>query len=385
MNFLVTQTLYPGDLVLTVPLLQHLRAAYPDSGVSVLVRKGLEGLLESHPSVTSVLTFDRRKRFRRIVAQGGALRDLRFSHAIVLPGSVRTALAVFLARVPCRIGSNMSSGVFLFSDRVRYPGEVRKTREGWWIAQLEGMWRMMGGRESFVTPLYTEVVALDPGRSAIRRHLQLLEPLGIGIREDLMRPRLFPSNGDIQTVNELLAGVSQRTLVAIAPGSRWATKRWPIHSFVMLAAALAGMGFCPVFVGGEDDRGLATTIDTALASGSSLNVIGRLSLLQTAELLRRCEVLVANDSAPLHLAAAMETRTLTILGPTVTGFGFVPTGERHGIVELVQRLPCRPCTPFGGERCPIGTHECMGRIGVEAVLEKALLLLDRSPEHQGAP
>ncbi|MBC7186037.1 MAG: glycosyltransferase family 9 protein, partial [Calditrichaeota bacterium] len=81
--------------------------------------------------------------------------------------------------------------------------------------------------------------------------------------------------------------------------------------------------------------------------------------------IRRCRVLVCNDSAPLHLGVAVGTPVVAVFGPTVTDFGFGPLGKGHVVIE--RELPCRPCAIHGGRKCPIGTHECMTGIAGEEV------------------
>ena len=117
-------------------------------------------------------------------------------------------------------------------------------------------------------------------------------------------------------------------LVAVAPGSAWATKRWP--DYPALTSALAPE-WRVVVVGGPDDQARAAEIITA-AGRNRIRVIdatGRLTLLATAALLGQCSALVTNDSMPQHLASAMGTPTVTIFGPTVPEFGFGPLAPRH--------------------------------------------------------
>ncbi len=81
----------------------------------------------------------------------------------------------------------------------------------------------------------------------------------------------------------------------------------------------------------------------------------------------RAAVLVTNDSAPLHVAAAVGTPIVAIFGPTVPAFGFAPRGPRDAVVEHPD-LPCRPCSAHGPRTCPLGHHRCMKEIAVDQVL-----------------
>jgi heptosyltransferase-2 len=147
-------------------------------------------------------------------------------------------------------------------------------------------------------------------------------------------------------------------IVALAPGSVWATKRWPEEYYAALGRLLDDHGFSVVLVGGEDDRELCTRIADTFPGRRALVAAGKLTLLQSAELLRRCRIVVTNDSAPMHLAVAVATPVVAIYGATVPSFGFAPRGPRDRVVER-EGLSCRPCGIHGGNSCPIGTFACM--------------------------
>ncbi|MGA9364112.1 MAG: lipopolysaccharide heptosyltransferase II [Bacteroidota bacterium] len=379
MKILVAQTVFLGDLVLTIPLLQHLRHACPDAQIDVLVAKGMERLLASHPAVSSVLTYDKSGKeggwlgVWRLVQE---LRKRQYSLAFVLPGSIRTALAIYLAHISRRIGTDQSSGILLFAERVKFPQELKSSPHARPVLLAERIWRASGGRGSFVSPLFTDVVSLNPEFENIRRHLQLLSPLGIQIEETLLQPKLFPSSADQKRVDEFLSNEASGNLIAVALGSVWATKRWPLDHFRSLVDELIGGGCRVVVIGGREDAELSERLAQHFPSDRVVNACGRFTPLQSSEMLRRCRVLVTNDSAPMHLAAAVGTPCVAIFGPTVPEFGFAPFGPQHIVIER-KALWCRPCTPHGGARCPIGTHECMTGISANEVCQAVFRILER--------
>jgi heptosyltransferase-2 len=219
----------------------------------------------------------------------------------------------------------------------------------------------------------TDVVPYDPTVHETVRNADLLRPLGQTDREP-GAPILYPSEEDRRVVDGFLAGAARgdRPLVAIAPGSVWATKRWPEPSYARLAADLEQKGASVVLLGGEADRELCERIHAGLRRG--LLAAGRLSLLQSAELLRRCRVLVSNDSAPVHLASGVGVPVVAIFGATSPAFGFAPRGPKDTVVEI-NGLSCRPCAIHGGDRCPIKTFECMVKIHPPTVLDRVLRFL----------
>jgi heptosyltransferase-2 len=149
--------------------------------------------------------------------------------------------------------------------------------------------------------------------------------------------------------------------VALAPGSVWATKRWPYYP--ELVAALDGP---VVVVGGPDDAPVADAI-VAQAPGRVHRAAGALSLRASAALIARARVLVTNDSAPLHLATAVGTPIVAIFGPTVPEQGFGPRGAGDTALGHAT-LSCRPCSAHGQRVCPLLHHRCMKELAVETVV-----------------
>jgi heptosyltransferase-2 len=172
-------------------------------------------------------------------------------------------------------------------------------------------------------------------------------------------------------VNALLNDVPRdgSSLLALAPGSIWGTKRWP--HFAPLAARLAPLHRL-VVIGAASDASLALEIAAAAGAGRVVDACGKLSLLASAELISRCAAIVTNDSAPLHLASAMGTPTVAIFGPTVPAFGFGPLALTHAIAELP--LSCRPCDSHGPQTCPLAHHNCMKQLTVQSVADSVLAL-----------
>jgi heptosyltransferase-2 len=151
-------------------------------------------------------------------------------------------------------------------------------------------------------------------------------------------------------------------VIALAPASIWGTKRWPYYS--ELARELSSDARV-VVLGSTDDASLADEVCTA-GGATAMNAAGVLSLLGSAELIRRCDLLVTNDSAPQHLASAVGTPTIAVFGPTVPAFGFGPLAA--GSVTMGHEgLTCRPCHSHGPKKCPLGHWRCMRELTPAAV------------------
>ncbi len=212
----------------------------------------------------------------------------------------------------------------------------------------------------------------------IDRNLSLLHPLGIrNMVSDV--PALYPSDEDRTIIDKCWKQweLGRQRVIAFAPGSIWATKRWLPERFAEVAKYFVQKKYRVVLVGGKEDRQLCENICSQAGSDCIVIAAGDLSLLQSAELIRRCSVLLSNDSAPLHLATAVQTPVVAIFGATVPQFGFAPRGK-HDMVLGVEGLSCRPCAIHGGNRCPIGTFDCMNKMSVQTVVRAMEKILSSS-------
>jgi heptosyltransferase-2 len=329
---LVVQTSFLGDTVLTTPLLAQLANRGP---VDVVTTPAAATLLANHPAVRTVIPYDKRGADRGLIGLWRLARTLRrnsYDVAFLAQGSWRSSALALLAGIPSRVGFDTSAGRWLYTKRVPYRDDLHHAA----------------------------------------RLLTLSRPNGREPTEDELRPSLVPGEADRAAVDELLTSRGVRDderLVALAPGSVWATKRWPY--FPELAQELASDARV-VIVGSEADAPLARAI--VVASPNAIDTTGQLPLLASAELIGRCAAIVTNDSAPMHLASAMGTPTIAVFGPTVPEFGFGPLSPRATVVGH-NALPCRPCDRHGPARCPLGHHKCMRELTPEFVAERTRALL----------
>jgi heptosyltransferase-2 len=279
--------------------------------------------------VRSLLVWDKRGADAGLPGVWRLCARLRAAHAddvaYFAQGSVRSAVVGLMAGYRARVGFDTSAGRWLYTQRVPYRRDQHHAQ------------RLLGLAGVTVAP-----------------------------NEAPPRPRLYPGAGDDRAVDALLDGAgvaAEEPLVALAPGSVWVTKRWPY--FPALAQRLPPDARV-VVIGSSADRGLAQPIVDALGA-RAIDATGRLSLLASAALIGRARVLVTNDSAPLHMASAMNTPTVAVFGPTVPAFGFGPLADRRTVAEF-GGLPCRPCHAHGPMRCPLGHFRCMRELTADHVL-----------------
>ncbi|MBI2427265.1 MAG: lipopolysaccharide heptosyltransferase II [Ignavibacteriales bacterium] len=340
-KILVFQTAFLGDVILTLPMIQVLKKNFPLAEIDVVTTPVASSLLENHPAVSHIIQYDKRKSqkgIKGIISLALDLRHRSYDVVVVPHRSFRTASVVALTGIQERIGFSNASARFVYN----HIGEYIKTKH------------------------------------EIERNYALLSPFNIRVTQKEL-PSLYPSLDDINRVNKFLFEreiLNQRNMVAIAPGSVWNTKRWLLDRFTQLALRLATDGKEILIIGGAGDTELGRAIIEATKHKQIHDTTGKLSLLQSAELIGRCNVLISNDSAPLHIGVAMRTPVVAIFGATVPEFGFAPYGKDDVVVET-KGLSCRPCAIHGGDQCPIGTFECMKKIESGMVYDRVQSVLRR--------
>lgn len=324
MRSLVVQTSFIGDVVLATPLLERLAR---DGDVDVITTPAGASMLASHPAVARVLVYDKRAVDRGLARFFALAREARGAdRAFLCQGSTRSGLLAFAAQCTDRIGFATSDGRWTYTGRVEY-------REEWHHARR----------------------LLSLGDAA-------LAAAASDITSAAIRPSLFPADEDRTAVDRLLEHHSRPT-IALAPGSAWPTKRWRGYGAL---AELLHDEYDIAIVGGPDDHAAAREISVRLPRERTVDATGILSLLGSAELIRRSVALVTNDSSPQHLASAMGTTTVTIFGPTVPEFGFGPLAPGSRTVGH-RSLECRPCDRHGPRACPLGHWRCMNEITADEV------------------
>jgi lipopolysaccharide heptosyltransferase I len=262
-----------GDIIHSLPVLTALRRRYPAAHITWVVHRGYEPLLQGHADLDATLAFDR-SASRRGLLQGmlyysqflRRLRQQRFDLVVDLQGLLRSALMAAASRAPRRVGLSTAreGAVWFYTDIVPVAdfNAIHAVDRYWLIAEALGAG---GGRQSFRVPL--------PERDR-------------NWAADLLRD-------------------CPRPWLALGPGSRWITKRWPVEHFATLARrAQERFGGTILFVGGEEERPLARAVAARL-SGPVRDLTGRTTLPQLAAVLARADVMLANDTGPLHLAAAL--------------------------------------------------------------------------------
>jgi lipopolysaccharide heptosyltransferase I len=331
-----------GDIIHSLPVLTALRRRYPDAHISWIVNRAYQPLLDGHPDLNATLAFDRAA-FRRGWITAATtythffrlLRRQRFDLVIDLQGLGRSAVMTLATRSPRRVGlsSAREGAVWSYTDVVTVPDfqALHAVDRYWLIAE-----------------------AFGAGDAARTFHVPVTEKDRTWVAEALHRcPRPW-----------LMFGI----------GARWMTKRWPPDHFAVLARlAQEQFGGTAVLVGGRDEVALARKM-RGLLTGSAVDLTGKTELPQLAAVLADADVMVANDTGPLHLAAALGRPVVapyTCTQVCRTG----PYGAPGGAVE--SRVWCQgSCI----KRCP--RLECMAELTPDRLWPILQEILQRCPNQR---
>ncbi|UCG28283.1 MAG: glycosyltransferase family 9 protein, partial [Bacteroidales bacterium] len=184
------------------------------------------------------------------------------------------------------------------------------------------------------------------------------------ITDSLMtRPKLYPAQKDyskVKTVSEY---------ICIAPASIWYTKQFPAGKWIELIERL-DKKFMVFLIGSKEDRLLCREIREKTTRNNIKIVAGDLSFLEAAALMSNATMSFVNDSAPLHLASAVNAPVTGIFCSTIPEFGFGPLSDISHVIETDEKLPCRPCGLHGKKRCPEKHFKCAD-INISRILSTA--------------
>ncbi len=332
-KILVMRYRFIGDTVLTVPFLRNLRQAYPAARIDLMIEPFSGQVIEGCPYVDRVIPFEfktihtysavsERSRLEGYRYYWRLIRSEGYDAAFVLKRSLSSAMLVFAAGVPRRIGfATEGRGLFL-TDRVTYQDDQHE----------------------------------------VENFLDCLRCLDIPVGSNYLE--LWPSPESDRMVQQLFrnAGWNERDLkVIIHPAASLPAKQWPLDRFAAAMQALRERHKARfIYTGAKGDTGLYREIER-LGPFNGLDLTGKMSLRENISVYRAADLFFGVDSGPMHMAAAAGVPVVALFGPT-NERKWGPWGDRHTVVT--KCLSCYPCKPH---KC--AKNECMDRISVQDALE----------------
>jgi len=344
-----------GDAIMSTPALQRLREARPSARLTLLSPEKLASLWEDQPFLDHVLTFSKSDRLWNVSRK---LRAAKFSASVAFPNSLRSALELWLAGIPQRIGLARSGrGLFLTRPLPPRPAAMPMRKRS------DGEVRQLIARGAM------PAASLPPAAHHVHDYLYLTSALGAS--PEPLPPRIFISDAQSNQICQQLglARDDRRPWFGLNPGAEYGpAKRWPAERFAAAAIALQKQTQCRWLIfGGPGDVALAEKIAGEIASPDTINLSGKTTLRQLTAALKICRLVLTNDTGPMHLASAVGTPVIVPFGstsPELTGPIFTSNAQ-----ILRNPVPCAPC--FRRE-CPIDLR-CLTGILANQVVEAALI------------
>lgn len=337
-RILVIRTAYIGDVVMTLPLLKPLKDRFPDARITFLTAPAAAELLAHNPFLDEVLTYAPfwfyRGSPRAYVDFVRRLRQETFDLVVETRADIRDiVLLAWPAKSPRRVSYGVGGGAYALTHVVPYPGLKHK----------------------------------------VEYHLDLARYLGCPT--DPLEWGIYLTAAERACTDARLAGLGVRPPFLCAhPGSRLALKRWLPERYAAAFDRLMHETRLPLLLcGTEAERSLTDDIRRRMTQ-PAISLVGALTLREFAGLVARAALFVCNDSGPMHVAAAMQTPTVALFGPSKS-VETAPYGPRHRVVE--KAFPCRPA-------CDESTchfhrfHACMHDIEVDDVVRAARVVLEQS-------
>jgi lipopolysaccharide heptosyltransferase II len=312
-RFLIIQTAFIGDVILATAIVEQLHAAFPNAKIDFLLRKGNESLLFQHPFINDVLIWDKKKgKYANLFRLLHSIRQNNYDEVINLQRFTATGLLTVFAGAKRSTGFRKNPLSLFFSQRIAHQ--------------------------------------LGNGTHEVDRNLQLIKHL---CEIKTGKPKLYPSTTDKKEIEAL----QQKPYICMAPASVWFTKQLPVDKWVELIDGLAD-NLVVYLIGAPSDQSLCEAIQAKSQHQQLTILAGKLTFLQSAALMEKARMNYTNDSAPMHIASAMNAPTTAIFCSTVPEFGFGPLSTQSTVLQTPLTLACRPCGLHGRRACPEGHFNC---------------------------
>lgn len=309
-KFLVIQTAFIGDAILATAVLEKLYQHYPNDQIDYMVRKGNEGLFDEHSFIQKLWVWDKKNgKYRQLLHLFRQVRQQKYDYVINLQRFASTGFFTAFSGAKHKIGFQKNPLSFLFTHKIKHQ--------------------------------------IKNGVHETDRNQRLIEHLTDSKTAPM---RLYPTQQHADNV----AQYQQQDYICVAPASVWFTKQFPPEKWIEFLSELPNK-LQVYYIGATSDYALCEQIKTQTRG---LNLAGKLNLLESAALMKNARMNYVNDSAPLHLASAVNANTTAIYCSTVPEFGFGPKAEHSFVVETSMKLACRPCNLHGKKQCPEKHFAC---------------------------
>jgi heptosyltransferase II len=341
---------------MTTSALLRLREKFSEAHIALLTPEKLKELWLYHPGINETIEFAANE---SVFSIGLKLRAGKFDLALVFPNSPRSAIEIWIAGIPQRIGYARPWRNFFLTTRLASRPDAVKMHK-----------RSTSEVHKLICAPKPQIL-LPPSAHQIHEYLHLAAALGANPKP--LPPRLFVAQDEIEAAKTKFGlGGIVNPIFGLNPGAEYGpAKRWPVEKFIAAAQQIQQRENCVwILFGGKNDAAITGQIESAIRGPQSaiFNFSGKTSLRELMALLKSCRVLLTNDTGPMHAAAALGTPVVVPFGstsPELTGPG-LPGDTQHRLLK-----PDVPCAPCFLRECPID-FRCMNGISVARVVEAVL-------------
>jgi len=323
-KILIIQTAFLGDVILTTSLIEKLNEKFPDSSIDFLLRKGNQVILKNNPHINEVLILDKKKKASDSYRLIKILRKNKYDLLVNAQRYFTTGFITCLSGAKIKIGYADNPLSFLFTKRIGYNSAMDSGQH-----ELDKLHRLIAD--------YTD--------------------------DKAAMPRIYIGKTEEDKISSLPGD-----FITIHPGSVWFTKQFPRERWIEFLNKVPE-DLRIFLLGGPRERVLCDSIKDGTQHEKVENMAGDLDLIESAALMKRAKNNYVNDSAPLHICSAVGAPCTAIFCSTVPEFGFGPLSPKSRIIEIEEKLDCRPCGRHGKKKCPEGHFKCAMNIPVESLLD----------------
>ena len=313
-----------GDAVLLIPAIQSINETFPQARIDILAEKRNSEVFSLCPAINKLFLYDKPKELLQAIrGRYDAVIDTEQWYRL-------SAVITYLTGAPLRIGFSTNKRSDLFNNKVSYSQDDHEIESFLHLAS------QLTKKEAYKTKI--PFISLHPAATDYAK--------------------------------SLLKHFSGSKIVALFPGGSTEEKRWQVEKFYELSCKLTKEGYAVVVIGSRDDFSSGEIITNGIPE--SLNLCGKLSLIESAAVLKEASLLITGDSGIMHLAFGLGSKTVSLFGPGNYG-KWAPIGNNHRMVS--KDVDCSPCSRFGHTPGCRKGRKCMKLITVDEVFQQAMQLI----------
>lgn len=322
-----------GDIVLTTPVIRALKDKFPQAEIYFLTKSKYASLLKSNPHLSGIMELEGQG-LDGFLSTLHRIRDLNFDLVIDLHANLRS---------------------FLLRNCSKAEMKIKYDKRRW---------------QRLLMVHFKKIKV--PSQHTVDSYLGCLKRLDIHTSDRI--PELYLDEESREFAKQSLVDVSQNDiLIGIVPGAKWESKKWGEENFAKAIEIINSRTKARfVLIGSREDEGLMKKLKSLVGHVNFIDAVG-LSFPKLSAAINGCQVVLTNDSGPMHIAVALKVPVVAIFGPTHPKLGFSPLGERD--IILCADVECSPCSLHGKRKCYQKSRICMEKIVPEMVVDEVLEIL----------